>query len=122
VRGRLGWAWNSILLYGTGGLAYGYVADNVSVNTVPPFSTTHGFSNSTRVGWAAGAGIEWAVAPGWSVKGEYLRVDLGTRTDRQTFAVSATDFLDYRFKHAYDIVRVGLNYKLNWGGPVVAKY
>jgi outer membrane immunogenic protein len=120
VRGRAGYAWNQFLLYATGGLAYGYVSDNTSVDVVPPAVGPNGLSSSTRTGWAAGAGFEWAFRPGWSVKAEYMRIDLGSTTDRVRFAVSATDFIDYRFQHSYDIARVGLNYK--FGGPVVAKY
>jgi outer membrane immunogenic protein len=120
ARGRIGYAWNQFMLYGTGGLAFGQVSDTATSATVPPPPFGTGTSSSTRAGWAAGGGFEWAFMPSWSVKGEYLHVDLGSVTTRVLFAVSPTDFLDYRFRHNYDIVRVGLNYK--WGGPVVAKY
>jgi outer membrane immunogenic protein len=121
VRGRVGYAWNQFMVYGTGGLAYGYVSDRGSVGVVAPPPIGIGTSASTRTGWAAGGGFEWAFQPSWSVKGEYLHVDLGSVTSRLLFATSPTDFLDYRFNHTYDIVRVGLNYKF---GPsaVVAKY
>jgi outer membrane immunogenic protein len=121
-RGRLGYTWNQFLLYGTGGLAYGRFQDNVTVATVPAPPLGVGSSTSTRVGWAAGAGIEWSLAAAWSVKAEYLHVDLGSTVVHASFAPgSPTDFLDYRFRHSDEIVRVGVNYR--WGlGPVVAKY
>jgi outer membrane immunogenic protein len=121
ARGRIGYAWNQFMVYGTGGFAFGGVSDTATVATVPPPPLGTGTSSSTRGGWAAGAGWEWAFKPSWSVKGEYLHVDLGSVTTRVLFATSPTDFLDYRFRHNYDIARVGINYKFT-PGPVVAKY
>ncbi len=123
ARGRAGYAWNEVLLYGTGGLAYGGVSDGATVARVPPPPPGggHGMTSSTRIGWAAGAGVEWAFRPAWSLKAEYMHVDLGSTTTRMVFPVAPVNFIDYRFQHAYDIVRVGINYK--WGdGTVVAKY
>lgn len=119
VRGRIGYAWNQVLLYGTGGVAYGFTSDSASSQVVPPPPFGTGSNSGTRVGWAAGAGVEWAFRPSWSVKGEYLRADLGSSTTRVAFP--SGDFIDYRFRHTYDIVRVGINYKFG-STPVVAKY
>jgi outer membrane immunogenic protein len=121
ARGRVGFAANNVLFYGTGGLAYGGVNSSVSVVGTPP--TTGNFTGSasdTRFGWAAGAGIEWGFIGNWTVRGEYLHVDLGssnvTITDPQFPGVSAT----YRFHHQIDAARIAVNYR--FGGPVVAKY
>ena len=119
VRGRIGYAWNTVLIYATGGLAYGGVSDRATVGTAPPPPFGSGSNGSTRVGWTAGGGVEWAFRPSWSVKGEYLHMDLGSAN---TTVVFPADFLVYRFQHQYDIVRVGFNYKFTTGGPVVAKY
>lgn len=120
VRGRIGYTWNQVLLYGTGGVAYGNTSETVTSQTVPP--PPFGAGNNAddpRFGWVAGAGIEWAFRPQWSFKGEYLRMDLGSSTTRVAFP--SGDFIDYRFRHAFDLVRVGINYKLD-APPVVAKY
>jgi outer membrane immunogenic protein len=96
VRARLGYLiTDQVLLYGTGGLAYGRVelsgATNVSgsfaagggVGTIPVTPGANAFSESkTNIGWTAGAGIEgrfayWLPA-GWTWKLEYLYVDLGS--------------------------------------------
>jgi outer membrane immunogenic protein len=92
VRGRLGWlAAPSLLVYGTGGLAYGGVKASTSVSQVQPsgftavggvpinFGTSLGISQ-TRTGWTAGGGFEWMFVPRWSVKVEYLYYDLGSVT------------------------------------------
>jgi outer membrane immunogenic protein len=69
LRGRLGYAMNNILFYGTAGLAYGGVKGEIS-----------GLSEEkTHVGWAAGLGMEVGLAPNWSGKVEYLYMDLGNR-------------------------------------------
>lgn len=69
LRGRAGVAMNNILLYGTGGMAYGG-------GRVDAF----GLSESrTHLGWVAGIGMEVGFTPNWSAKAEYLFVDLGER-------------------------------------------
>jgi outer membrane immunogenic protein len=66
VRGRVGFAVNQFLFYGTGGFAW---ADNKLSATVLGVT----FSQSqVLTGWTAGAGVEVMVAPKWSVKAEYL--------------------------------------------------
>lgn len=120
-RGRVGFAVDRVLFYGTGGLAYGETRTSATLVATPITGGNFaGNVTDTRVGYAVGAGIEWAFAPNWSVKGEYLHIDLGrsdvTIRDPAFAATSAT----YRFRHEFDSARVGINYK--WGGPVVARY
>jgi outer membrane immunogenic protein len=122
VRGRAGFtATPNLLLYVTGGLAYGEVKHAFSAsNSGGSFNNT--FVNNTSAGWTVGAGAEWGFAPNWSVKAEYLYMDLGTRTfatlPSGTTPVGAS--LDSRFADKFQIARVGINYR--FGGPVVAKY
>jgi outer membrane immunogenic protein len=141
VRGRLGWLFTpTLLLYGTGGLAYGGVSVNNSFVTahntpfIPGFASfgSSAFSD-TRVGWTAGGGLEWMFWPNWSAKVEYLYYDLGSVS---TTALSVAppvgpgglNFWAFaaqtqqRFNG--NIVRAGVNYHFNWGAPapVVAKY
>ena len=93
LRGRAGYAFNSIniLLYGTGGLAFGDLRGE-----------TFGLSEShTRAGWAAGLGAEYGFAPHWSAKLEYLYVDLAN----SPFSITGVSN-GYRF----GTVRFGVNY------------
>jgi outer membrane immunogenic protein len=139
VRGRLGFTITpTLLVYGTGGLAYGGVDASTSINqaftnqtAVNPFSSFGSLSTS-RVGWTAGGGLEWLFAPNWSVKAEYLYYDLGSASfslsPLQSFNAAGTSFTigapvsSTRFRG--NIVRAGLNYHFNlWGpAPVIAKY
>jgi len=74
----------------------------------------------TESGWAAGVGVEHAIANNWSLKLEYLHLDLG----HKNFEFPAFPGLPSRVNEKLDIVRVGVNYKFgDWGkGPVSARY
>jgi outer membrane immunogenic protein len=122
-RGRIGFAANNVLFYGTGGLAYGGVRSTLTnVFTPSAAGNVFGSVSDTRVGWAAGAGVEWGFAPNWTVKGEYLHIDLGSNNVTGFDPVNFPGFnlLTYHFHHEFETVRVGVNYRFN--GPLVAKY
>ena len=115
VRGRLGFTpadrW---LVYATGGLAYGETKYNLNF-AFPGSDDFHSISASnTSTGWTAGAGVEWAFWANWSVKAEYLYVDLGDSTFTSTPSGRAANLattLTEKFENKYNIVRAGLNYK-----------
>jgi outer membrane immunogenic protein len=99
VRGRAGWAIDRVLLYGTGGAAFAPV--QTGFNGGP-------FQSTTQVGWTAGAGLEFAFAPNWTAKAEYLYVDLGnTACGTDCFGPSTS------VKNTENIVRAGINFKFN---------
>jgi len=139
VRGRIGVTPTpNLLLYATGGLAYGGVRSSTQINfnnTDPvaiPGSTSGSFSD-TRFGWTAGGGLEWMLSSNWTAKLEYLYYDLGSAnyaTGGYAVDLSPTSFAGLgiasvatstttRFNG--NIARVGLNYKFG-GGPVIANY
>ena len=113
VRGRAGFLVTpSVLLYGTGGLAFGEIDTDLTVST-PLISNS--FSNSTtRVGWTAGAGIEGRIAGQWTAKLEYLYMDLGTFSDRFVTTIPAFGggFVNVNYNRRFtdNIVRLGVNY------------
>lgn len=135
VRGRVGITVSpTLLLYGTGGLAYGGVSASTStgisatvngggpVTAVPP-ALAAGSMSQTRFGWTAGVGGEWMFTPGWSAKLEYLHYDLGSATyatggynlDVGPTALPGIGLLTIgsTTTEAFrgDIVRVGVNYR-----------
>jgi outer membrane immunogenic protein len=129
-RGRLGYAIaDRLLIYATGGLAYGGVNAN-SLWTSPSTGTIYlGATSKFRVGWTAGGGLEYALTNNWSAKIEGLYYDLGNVTTIGSEVPVV--FLPSGYQHdvSFDvsgaIVRVGLNYKFDWfasPAPVVAKY
>lgn len=107
VRGRLGYAFDRFLVYGTGGVGFGDVDYNISPS-VGGGGKFRG-SSDTQVGWAAGGGVEFGIGQHWSVKGEYVYYDLGTesanigdlshltRTDVDLTVNTAKIGLNYRF-------------------------
>lgn len=113
VRGRVGFTpVPEALLYVTGGLAYGRVNSDASiVGTPPTVANFHGTSSDVRAGWTIGGGGEWAFAPRWSIKAEYLYVDLGSSTVHMTDPQYPTFFFDSKFEHREHIGRIGVNYK-----------
>jgi outer membrane immunogenic protein len=123
VRGRAGVLVSpKVLLYATGGLAYGEVKSSETLGTA--FSTT-----DTRVGYTVGAGVEGAIGGNWTAKLEYLYVDLGRTSGSFTSAIpafgagtvaSGTLTSSYSSRITDNVLRVGVNYRFD--GPVVAKY
>ncbi|QPF93062.1 outer membrane protein [Bradyrhizobium commune] len=128
TRGRLGFlATPNLLLYGTGGVAYGSVANSWTANFPATGQLVAGFNRSTQVGWVAGAGAEWKFNHNWIVGVEYLHMELQSHSFGATgsgsagctalicnFNVNAGDFKT-------DAVRARLSYEFA-AGPVVAKY
>ncbi len=97
VRARVGYAFDRLMPYVTGGGAFG---------TVKMTPTTGGSDSALKIGWAAGAGIEYAYKGPWSVKLEYLYTDLGTATCGASTCGTDTDVSDKA-----NVVRAGLNYR-----------
>ncbi|MGY3527589.1 outer membrane immunogenic protein [Bradyrhizobium sp. USDA 4452] len=104
ARGRIGFAVDKVLFYGTGGYAW---ADNKLTVSAGGVSVSQSNFHS---GWTVGAGIEAFIAPQWSIKGEYLYRSLGGET---YFGVPSADI-------NLHTVQFGVNY--HFGGPIVAKY
>ena len=121
VRGRLGYAWDRTLIYGTGGFAYGSGSDERR------FGGFRG-NDDFRTGWTVGGGIEYALptdsflnffrssAVTLKVEGLYVNLDRGNRTqgafviNNATNTVVATNPIGRR-NDEFAVVRAGLNYK-----------
>jgi outer membrane immunogenic protein len=116
VRGRAGFLLNpTLLLYGTGGLAYGGISTggtftDTGIASCTPFCNWAFSQSATRLGWTAGGGIEGAIAnsSSWTWKVEYLYVNFGTLSGSgfsgdvgpYSWSTTVTD----------NIARVGINY------------
>ncbi len=111
VRGRVGVTLLNpqLLIYGTGGFAYGDVSSNGPINWT-----------FTGTGWTAGGGLEYAFAPNWSAKVEYLYTDLSNNNNNWGWGIT-----DWRTHTRFHTVRAGVNYRLNLfsaPAPVLASY
>jgi outer membrane immunogenic protein len=120
LRGRLGFVPTpTVLVYGTGGLAYSEVAATTSLSQS---DSSTGFTGSGTggdgfaqlvTGWTAGGGVAWMFTQNWSAKLEYLHYDLGTTsftwqaTDSNIGGVYQNETTSIR--NQGNIVRVGLD-------------
>jgi outer membrane immunogenic protein len=107
LRTRMGPSWGAWFLYLTGGLAFGEVS---------AFDNLFAVSGSEwRIGWTLGGGAEVMFTPNWSMKIEYLHVDLGTAPRLFDIVPGFPE----RVHFDAEVARVALNYRLNWGVPPV---
>jgi high affinity Mn2+ porin len=106
VRGRIGYATNHWLLYATGGFAF---MGERFINT-PAVTGLEEKHIAVRPGWAAGAGFEYAFAPHWTVRLEYLY----SQFERANVTVpSGTQYTSTNDLH---MLRLGLNRKIDLPG------
>jgi opacity protein-like surface antigen len=146
VRGRIGVTFPNLpnlLLYATGGLAYGGVVHSANVSdffpATPPTPAAVGGGGTnydqTKVGWTAGGGVEWFPLPAhplwsaFSVKLEYLYTDLGSTTLNGTSIFTVDEggpsfFYRQTSQTRWHTARAGVNWHFNpfAPGPVLAKY
>src|SRR5690606_15770268 len=102
----------------TGGVAYGKVKASLTADTASFLGEDYRQSkSSTRVGWTAGVGGEYAFNDSWSLKTEYLYTDLGkmklydgevSMGGEPLFGINSID-ADARFR--FHTIRLGLNYR-----------
>src|SRR6267142_939881 len=120
VRGRVGYAYDRLLFYGTAGVAFAHSNLQSSIRDLAPnaigFGTALVSASPIKVGWAAGAGIDYAVANNWIVSVEYLHADLGKVNAAglikdENPLTAKTAAVAYSAKLTSDIVRAGIGYK-----------
>lgn len=124
LRGRAGvFVQPQILVYATGGLAYGETSSNTSIDqqfsaaVLPLLKTSGSVGNYDKVmaGWTAGGGFEWKFSRNLSLKAEYLLYDLGRANYGSsplltTFGVSNAIIPFTSDHYNGQIMRIGLNY------------
>ena len=112
LTGRLGLAFDRWLVYGKGGVAWARDRFSTTAYTFPASVDV----TDTRLGWTAGAGVEYAFLPNWSAKLEYNFMDFGNKA--VSFAPGRSTDVDQQI-HA---VKFGINYKFGFPGAVTARY
>ncbi|MEP7014154.1 MAG: outer membrane beta-barrel protein [Verrucomicrobiota bacterium] len=73
---RIGYTWNRLMFYGTGGLAFGDVRFSQRLNETDSGIRQEGSSDDTEVGWMVGTGAEYCLTQHWHVRLEYRYIDL----------------------------------------------
>jgi outer membrane immunogenic protein len=116
LRGRLGYSFDRLLVYATGGFAVGGVNDTLTITSTPDYGSATFKNSEARVGYVVGGGLEYLLTPAWSLKAEYQHIDLGDSSIKGTILVYSDAFVaggaltTNKIDHTYDTVRVGLNY------------
>jgi outer membrane immunogenic protein len=115
ITARIGYTWGPGLVYVKGGWAYSDNNERVTLaGAAIPFLLDGNHSN----GYTVGAGVEYMVAPNWSVKGEYMYYDFGS-----TRFVSPAALAPFGSFHTDDhTLKAGVNYRFNFAGPSGARY
>jgi outer membrane immunogenic protein len=117
IRGRIGFAFDRVLIYATGGGAY---ADFEHTYFTPAVGES--FHNG-RVGWTVGGGIEYAIDNNWSVRAEYRYSDFGSFTNASTVAFPG---FSYTHHPRENLAQIGFSYKFDMAPPpappLVTKY
>ena len=134
VTARIGWAWDRWLVYAKGGVAwdrdkYGFVGQLTCSGPLCfggpgpfPFDFT---GSETRIGWTAGAGIEWAFWGNWSARLEYDFYDFANHRVTLADSLGAFPAAPADINQQIHTVKFGINYRFNFGkapAPVVARY
>ena len=100
-----------LMVYGTGGLAYGHVDYSSDLRFIPSFGYPTSF-DKTKAGWTAGGGLEYAITHHWSIKVEYLYYDLGNESATALPTQPDPPFhVHYNWNTTANTVRGGLNFK-----------
>lgn len=114
VKVRAGIALGDFLIYGSGGYAYGLVEQKGSImpDNLQTTSAASGSHSGLLSGWALGGGVEYAMAPGLSVRLDYTHYELGQkRLLLQDFTgLAPGQYATMRTRTAGDIVKAGFNF------------
>jgi outer membrane immunogenic protein len=135
VDGRLGWAFDHVLIYAIGGFAYGDIRNQilcgptlcagfpVPVPVLAPVPVIRDFA-ANRYGWNVGGGIEYNFYGNWTARAEYRYYDWPSRGFVDAgFPLNPLAIPNHRSSEILHTGRIGLTYKFAWPfAPVVAKY
>jgi outer membrane immunogenic protein len=102
VTGRIGAAFDRLLIYGKGGVAFAH--DNDSVDTIAGSTAS---ASMTRTGWTAGGGFEYAFAPNWTAKIEYDFLGFGSEALNLPTVPSYTTNASLNVQE----IKAGINFK-----------
>jgi outer membrane immunogenic protein len=110
IGGRIGWAWDNLLVYGKAGVVFSQFQSRIyaaGAENYPLATAENGDS-----AWAVGGGLEYALTRSWSAKIEYLHVDFDSTAPARHFeAFNGPSFFWTTEPGAAQMVKFGVNYK-----------
>ena len=115
VTGRIGYAFDTILLYGRGGFAVAGDKYDVSGGDFAGSGPFHFQGADNRYGWIVGGGVDWAFTPHWSMNVEYDFYKFGSGGILMADQFSGlTGVVDV--KQTVQVIKVGFNFHINGSG------
>jgi opacity protein-like surface antigen len=126
IRGRAGFAFDRLFIYGTGGVAFGGFSSQLNIGVQDAAGYFYDDSlmrSATRIGWTAGGGVEYAINNNWSVQGECRYSDFGHLIDVPAYPIAGLSYSANRHL-IQNQVDFGFSYKFDGfaPAPIVAKY
>ena len=118
LRGRLGYAWDRLLPFVTGGVALGGFTQQSYLwggDSQGLFNASSSRS-SLRAGWTLGAGAEWAMTRSWAIRGEYRYTGFGSLNDASTYAAPANTLFTGTHRLDQNLLEFGVSYKFGEEG------
>ena len=114
ITGRVGYTWGPGLVYVKGGYAYSDNRESLTLGVPVAFT----LDKNHRNGYTVGAGVEYMFAPNWSAKAEYMYYDFGSAR-----FVTPLVLVPYgSFHNDEHTLKIGVNYRFNFAGPIAARY
>src|ERR1700732_3729808 len=117
VTGRVGYAFDNILLYAKGGVALAGDKYNVSgVTALGAFGPFNFQGLDNRLGWTVGGGVDWAFSRHWSmnVEYDYYKFGSGNVLMNEMISAGAAGAGVVDVKQTVQVVKVGVNFHI-WG-------
>jgi outer membrane immunogenic protein len=111
IDGRLGVAWNQVLFYGIGGVAFGNPKQTFTIGPVAGGGRSVTFGGGNTTGWDAGVGVEAGFAGNWTARVEYRHYDWGSLLVQPDYIVLAGP---HQQKATDDTIRLGVAYKFGY--------
>jgi outer membrane immunogenic protein len=125
IRGRLGYAWDRFMIYGTGGVAFANLEASVVIQGFGAIPGLVASASETLTGWTAGVGFEFGLWDNWSLGAEY-RFSSFDAGDFRHGNLFFTPLLSAPLRSSFDLetheVTARLNYRFSWGAPVGPRF
>jgi outer membrane immunogenic protein len=130
IRGRIGYAWDRFMVYGTGGVAFANIEAAVALQPVDTLPGLFASASDTLTGWTVGGGIEFGLWDNWSLGVEYRFSSF----DAGDFGHGNLQFIDLAtgalvtspLRSSFDLetheITARLNYRFSWGAPLGPRF
>lgn len=109
LRGRFGYAWGPLLAYATGGWAFTRIGVESSA-VIPAVALAGTFARASAFdGYTVGAGLEFAISPNASLKGEYMYADF----NKNIAITSGQSVMTFKSGLKINQIKAGINYRFD---------